>query len=255
MNKRFLFVVCLLTVCMAAMAQSERTFNVPSFQRIQFDAVGRVEFTQGPLAPIRVEGMQQELDKLDVRVEGNTLHIGVKRQKGDRDGHSARVTYYISIPTLEALDVKGVCTFNAKKIEHKGDFKLDVDGVVNLQVDELKCKKFAAEINGVVNYGMTVVAQESRFNIDGVTNGNVTVKGDRLQLTIDGVDNVNYKFRGEACHVECGGVCNGTLDVDCKMLRATASGMTRMTITGTADKVDFGSDGVAKYNTKDLNRF
>lgn len=255
MNKRLLFVVCLLTISMAALAQSERTFNVQSFQQIKFETIGQVYFEQGPTCSVRAKGLQDDLDRLIVKVQGNVLVIDEKKRKKPMVGTKKKVVFYVTAPTLSALTIDGIASFDAKQIDVKSDFRLKIRGVCSTRIERLKCNGFDADIDGVANNNLNIEARSAHFGIDGVTKGSVDVKSDVLRLDIDGADTMKFTFAGNECRVVCDGVCKGSLHVDCQSLHAQADGLTDMTISGTADKVDFGTDGVAKFNTKDLNRF
>ena len=237
------------------MAQSERTFKVTDFQSIHFETVGRVEFTQGSLQPVRVTGRQAYLDRLDVKVEKGTLIIKEKESM-KKNADNRETVFRISAPMLSELSVDGVCAFKTKHLEIKGDFRLEVDGVASVSIPQLMCNNFDVKIDGVASCQLGVDARrESKLSIDGVTKGNIDIKSDVLRLDIDGVDKTDYTFRGREARVTCGGVGKNRLTVDCELLHARADGVTKMTLSGTADRVDFGTDGVAKFNTKELNKF
>lgn len=255
MKRTITFGVCLLAFAIAAVAQSERTFAVPEFQRIQFDAVGRVEFTQGQLQPVRVTGPERDLRQIEVKVVNGTLIIKEKEQKNKDRGNNG-LQFQISAPLLTGLSIDGVCTFKAKRVDAKGDFNLSVDGVASVDIPQLLCRNFSGSIDGVASNQLNIDAQqEAKLDIDGVTKGNIALKSDVLRLDIDGVDKTDYTFHGREARVTCGGVGKNRLTVDCEMLHARADGVSNMTLAGTADKVDFGTDGVSKFNTKDLNKF
>lgn len=255
MKTRTTMMLCLLTISLAALAQSERTFKVQNFQQIQFNTFGHVYFEQGPTCSVRAKGLKDDLDRLIVKVQGNVLVIDEKKRKKPMAGIKNKVVFYVTAPTLSALTVDGVASFDTKQIDVKSDFRLEVRGVCSTRIEHLKCNGFDADIDGVANNNLNIEARSAHFGIDGVTKGSVDVKSDVLRLDIDGADTMKFTFAGNECRVVCDGVCKGSLHVDCQSLHAQADGLTDMTISGTADKVDFGTDGVAKFNTKDLNRF
>ena len=204
--KQLSVILCLLAFTLAAVAQSERTFKVPTFQRIQFDAVGRVEFTQGPLQPVRVTGPENELSQLVVKVVNGTLIIKEKKQK-DKGRKKNGLQFRIAAPLLTGLSVDGVCTFVAQSIDAQGDFNLSVEGVASVDILKLLCRNFCGSIDGVASNKLNIDAQrKAKLDIDGVTKGNITLKSDVLRLDINGVDKTDYTFHGREARVTCGGV-------------------------------------------------
>ena len=99
MKRAITFGVCLLAFAIAAVAQSERTFAVPEFQRIQFDAVGRVEFTQGQLQPVRVTGPERDLRQIEVKVV-KTLRLESPGDRKLRNGFLQEAKNHDSNTTL-----------------------------------------------------------------------------------------------------------------------------------------------------------
>ena len=70
-----------------------------------------------------------------------------------------------------------------------------------------------------------------------------------------GTGNDTIKFKGSDLAINNTGLSQTNLNVDCKKLQASNSGMAKMTISGTADDTSFDSDGVININTSELNQY
>jgi Putative auto-transporter adhesin, head GIN domain len=101
----------------------QRSFDVGRFEGVAMGGAYDVVINVGPAHSVRAEGDEDELARMEVRVEDGDLHIG--RKKGDRWSLGWRrgrrpVTVYVTTPALRSASIGGA-----------GDMRIDA-----LQVDQ-----------------------------------------------------------------------------------------------------------------------
>lgn len=172
-----------------------KTFDFSGFDAVHVAGVFEVDVMAGADAfRIALSGPPDELDKTDIRVEGNRLILdmkeGVKRHGGWKNRHS--VTAKISMPSITGFDAAGVVDasvsgVNAQKftvqLSGVGDIKVkgrcetldvNVSGVGDLDAENLECKAVMVAVSGVGD--ASVFATETvNAAVGGI--GSITVYG------------------------------------------------------------------------------
>jgi hypothetical protein len=178
-----------------------KTFELSGFDAIEAAGVFDVDVTVGGDAyGVALSGPAAELDRADIRVEGNRLILdmkdGAKRDGGWKNRHA--LTAKIAMPALSAFDAAGVVDasisgVNAPKmdvqlsgvgdIDIKGSCEVleaNVSGVGDLDAENLECKTVTVTVSGVGD--ASVYASESATaSVGGV--GSITVYGAPKNVT------------------------------------------------------------------------
>lgn len=101
-----LIAIALLATAMPALAAEQR-FPVSGFQRVAASGSEDVVISTGKAISVVATGPQERLDRLDIRVEGDTLKIGHKRGKWNDWGNDDDVTIRVTMPVLHGVSMAG----------------------------------------------------------------------------------------------------------------------------------------------------
>ena len=203
-----------------------RTFQVADFTGVELRGSDDVDVRTGAAFAVRAEGPSEELDKLKIVREGNTLRIGRINHDGlswDDFGHhdGKHVKIYVTLPHLAEASIAG-----------SGD----------MAIDKVEGAKFAGSSAGSGNMMVAALAvDDADLSIAG--SGDMTIKGSAKQLGIDiagsgSVDGTGLKAQGAKVSIA------GSGDA-----RADVTGPATVSVMGSGD-VDLGSG--AKCSTSKM---
>jgi hypothetical protein len=100
-------VSALLLLLPAPALADERSFQVPTFERVRVDGPYQVVIVTGPSATARGEGDAAALDRLDVHVDGTTLTITANDNAWGGGASPSIAKVYLRTPLLRAIAVNG----------------------------------------------------------------------------------------------------------------------------------------------------
>ncbi len=251
MNKRSLFFFALLSVATLGFsscrtqranvasaenlsdAQTTRTYDLGSFDRMRVSGVSTIHFTQGPQQSVTAKAGADELNRTKIYVQDGCLyvkHVGVERVQQHQG-----CDIYVTASALSSLHVSGVCTFKADKLK-ANSFDLNISGVANFSVPDFKC-------------------DDTRIQISGVATVKTSIEGDNLNVKSSGVSNAEINFKGKMADINSSGVGNLTVDLECDEVKARNSGQATLRLKGQADKTNVDNSGIATVDTSDLNQY
>lgn len=144
------------------------SFDVEDFTEIEVGNTFEADIVVGDTTSVEVEIAEQLQDKLDVRVDGDRLHIGVD---GGLVSSSSDMKVTITTPELIALATDGATDVQITDIDAT-DFDLQVGGASSVNAD------------GAIANLTLIVDGASEVDLDGVA---VEV----ADVTIDGASDVN----------------------------------------------------------------
>ena len=166
---------CVTTVCAKdGDARVTQTRKVEAFHAIDITAVGEIIFTQADKYSLRIEGKEKSVNRTTTSVSGDgTLHIGFKGRSGR--GNNG-VTIYLSAPSLDGIEFRGVGSFRCEgDLKLDGDLNIDIDGVGEVVIDDLACRNLNIDLDGVGDAEITVDCDHVDASMHGV--GSVTLRG------------------------------------------------------------------------------
>lgn len=178
-------------------------YDFSGFDKIEVTGVFLLDIQQGETFSVRTEARKKDMKWLNVRVEGDTLVLGVDED----EEHSKRVNKrnkgvlaVVTMPRLETLTVAGIATGHVDAFTG-GDVEIEVAGIGDLELSgtcdrlrlefagmgdvdarDLKCSDVEAELGGMG--ALTVYASESvDASIGGM--GSIDVYGDPKDVDTD----------------------------------------------------------------------
>lgn len=226
-----LLLVCLLAVASAyGRQQTEVVKSVSSFSVVNIVGAINVVFEQGGSYQVRLVGSVDDIDAVDVKVDGNSLNLQSKSVKtqsfGDvyvemrEDQRVANVAVYVTAPDVKTFNLAGSGTLRTEKISSQSVvFNLAGSG----QVD-VKC----------------LSASSASFNVAGsgcMSLGNLKAKA--VNLTVSGSGSLKANV-DNASRLSCSTVGTGDIYVE-----GTADTYVKSTIGQSSI-----SDSALKYGKK-----
>ena len=184
---------CVTTVCAKdGDARVSQTRKVDVFHAIDITAVGEIIFTQADKYSLRIEGKEKSVNRTTTSVSGDgTLHIGFKGRSGR--GNNG-VTIYLSAPSLDGIEFRGVGSFRCEGVlKLDGDLNIDIDGVGEVVIDDLACRNLDIDLDGVGDAEITVNCDYVNASMHGV--GSVTLRGNArsANLSRGGIGDLDTK--------------------------------------------------------------
>ncbi|WP_421917961.1 head GIN domain-containing protein [Marinifilum sp.] len=133
-----------------ASAQKTEDRKVRSFESISLSIAAKVYVSQDNKTSVKIKGYLDDLDEIITEVEGSTLKIKRKKNKGW--GWNSRslkkVEVYISTPDVENLKISGSGNIIAKTPIRSGSVDYAISGSGNIIIDELKADNLECHISG-----------------------------------------------------------------------------------------------------------
>lgn len=173
-----------------------RTFAVADFTSIDLTGTDNVDVRVGAGFSVRAEGPSDQLDRLRLTRDGDTLDIG--RKKGVNWGDKKAVTVYVTMPRLAQAVIAGAGNMTIDRVEG-AQFDAKIAGSGDMNVGTLAVDRADLSIAGSGNIGATGVARQLGINIAG--SGDIdapTLQASRAEVKIAGAGNVRAAVTGPA---------------------------------------------------------
>ena len=216
----FLFVLCLITISSFTSCKKDcftkgsgpivnQVFSVAEFNSVHLGVEGIVHVTQGPVQHLEVNGQQNILDRLSLKVKNGNLDIGFENYCGTTSYQTLEI--YVTIPSVKALRISGSGTIETTNTVATDILNLDISGSGNISAS-VTAQSVIARISGSGNMNLSGTAIHSDVSISGsgnffafglLTNSTeIDISGsgdaevsvsDSLDVEINGSGNVRYK--------------------------------------------------------------
>jgi hypothetical protein len=159
------------TACTASAA--ERSFPVTGFQRIAASGSEDVMVATGRAASVVAIGPQDRLDRLDIRVEGDTLKIGHKTGVSMNWGKDD-VVIHVTMPALTGVALSGSGDLSADKGSGPA-FSVSLAGSGDVRIAEIETQSAAFSTNGSGDIAGAGRCTAAKISISG--SGDIDVGG------------------------------------------------------------------------------
>ncbi len=184
------------TVFAAAPASAEeRRFALTGFDRVAVAGSDDVVITRGAFSVV-ADGEADDLDRLDIKVDGGVLKIGRKKGNWGWRGKDVRVS--VALPALHGLALAGSADVTADRGD--GDrFGLNISGSGSIKLANLDTKTADIALSG--SGDMVVGGRCGALNVRVAGSGNANLGGLRCtnaSISIAGSGDVSAHVAGEA---------------------------------------------------------
>lgn len=185
-----------------------RSYAVDGFSQIDLTGSDDVDVRAGTGFSVRAEGPADQLDRLRIAMDGDTLEIGRKRKSFEFGSHN-KVKVYVTLPRLTKATVAGSGTMAVDRIEGHS-FEADIAGSGDLNIAALATDSAEVSIAGSGNMraGGAVKALEASIAGSGSVDA-AGLRAERAKVSIAGSGDVRATVT-DAAEVEL----MGSGDVD-----------------------------------------
>jgi hypothetical protein len=267
--KKYLLPIALLLVAYITEAQTRDVIRVDEFTRISFRVPGKLYLRQGATQKVEIEGDKDFIKELDIRVDGNRLVIGKEgnwKDWGWNFDNDDRVNVYVTMKTLEGLNVSGSGDLIAETKFTAGDLDLNVSGSGSLRLEadatgdvdadvsgsgsiELsgKCKNFGSTVSGSGHVVMNAtIASRAQFGVSGSGKIEASGSAQEVKTSISGSGKLLARdLKTDVCDIRISGSGDVEINVN-KELDATITGSGTVTYSGNPAHVNSHSSGSGK---------
>src|SRR5690554_3863822 len=110
-----------------------QTLTLADFNSLALYGDDIIHLSQGPVQEVRVEGQQNIIDLIDLRVQQGNWKIKLR----DCVGRHEALVYYVTVPDLHAISVTGSGKIIGAGVHRVADLKLEVtgSGSVDMEAD------------------------------------------------------------------------------------------------------------------------
>lgn len=194
---------------------------------INVSGISNIVFTQGSVYKMEVEGTRDYVDNTITSVSNGVLSVSQKKGFKSKNGKGKKLTVYITAPTLEKLNIGGVSNFDAEKLSCPSDLKIEISGVGNVDIGNLKSADVRCKLSGTGNMNLGKVnCTDLKLNLSGVSNVNVAkVDCDYLSVKISGTGNAGLNVNANTVDASMSGVGHLSLRGKAKDVNVSKSGM------------------------------
>ncbi|MBT1689744.1 head GIN domain-containing protein [Dawidia soli] len=248
-------------------AQTRETRNPGSFTKIAFRVPGKLYLRQGNTAKVEVEGKQELLAEIETSVEGTRLVIG-KRGKWNNWTwkNEDRINVYITMPTVEGLNVGGSGDLIAETRIHSENLELSVSGSGSMKLEieatggaeasvsgsggmvvKGTAKNFESRVSGSGSVDADIqVTSLADFSVSGSGRISVAGKANSVKASISGSGRVlAANLETNTCDVRISG--SGDVEINVKeALNASISGSGSVLYKGDPKQLNSHSAGSGK---------
>lgn len=179
----------------AAPADPAAWAALSGFTGIEVTGPDNVIVTRGDFS-VKAEGDAKILDRLDIRVKGDTLEIGRRKRFGIAWSDDRGATVRVSLPAIRNVEATGSGNVDVDRVD--GDtFAADLTGSGNIKVSAANLRSLKAEITVSGNLDMAGATENVALSITGSGDfsGNA-LKAGRGKVSIQGSGNAGFASDG-----------------------------------------------------------
>ena len=149
----------------AAAHADQRDFPVGAFDRLASSGSGDISVTTGKSPSVRVEASKETLDRMDIRVEGGTLKIGMKKSWGV-SWSSGKIRISVTTGMLRSADMSGSGSISIDRVKVP-EFSLSMSGSGDAKLPSLDADLVKMSIAGSGDINAAGRCGEARVDIAG----------------------------------------------------------------------------------------
>lgn len=138
--------------------------NLESVRQLKINGHQRVVFQQGEKAELRVSGEDNILDLLSETVEEKRLTLKSKSNVHYR--YNYPVTYFLTLPNIEEVQLKGTGRFKAKKM-HSENLNCRLSGTGRISIRNLVANKLCCNLSGTGKIAISGEVQRQTLYLTG----------------------------------------------------------------------------------------
>lgn len=162
-----LFVLIGITTASAKETQSvSKNYSVKSFSSINANTVANIVYTQSDVASVRVNGVEELIDYLEIDVRDGVLFIE-NNIALDKHGYAPLVVF-VSSPRLDSIETRGIGNWCLKGKVKVDNLNIISKGIGSIHALDLQSKKISVKYNAIGNLKLGGTTQIVEIFSDGV---------------------------------------------------------------------------------------
>lgn len=159
--------------------------NTSEFHNISITGSFSVHFIQSNITSVKMHGRENDIKEIEIRNNGNTLHIGTKSHKGLQlfsYNKVGNVDIYITSPNLRNIKITGSGDFVTEGNIDTDKMEINISGSGDAKIKGLICNSISVKIAGSGNLDIDKmsaagaalsIAGSGSINMDNVNIGHV----------------------------------------------------------------------------------
>ena len=201
------------------------------------------------------------LENKDITGGLSLVNSGRLDFSGNIKGQGAEVYNDGICSMTSTLSLTGSYSCNNKgRLEMTGDVKgttaeLYNSGVCKMNGSFTLQGDYSYKNGGRADNNGDVTARTITISNSGMDNRSGGLKADKLSMSVNGRSEYDMSFNGGNAKLNCSGIGQFKLALNCQSLNVYSSGRINVVLSGTADKTSFDGTGVSNVNTSRLNKF
>lgn len=180
-------------------AESTRSFAVGTFNAVSLEGSDNVRVLRGATISVTATGPQAVLDRLNIRVERNTLKIDRKPGRSNwLRGNYGDAMITVTMPSITAAGVAGSGDMTVDRADGER-FGAAVEGSGNLKVGSIAVKRAQLAAEGSGNLTIAGTANDAAMAAEG--SGNIEARGlvsQTATIAVEGSGDISATVRGRA---------------------------------------------------------
>lgn len=215
--------------------------------RVKLDGAIDLKLRQGAVPSLKITGEQRYLDKVEVRVHGDTVRI-----ETDGNGmHNKKSVLHAEmvLPNLVEFNSDGVCSCEATGFS--GDrLDLELSGAGSMKVNA-DYRRVSAVLGGVGSMNLVInKADGVTLDLGGAGYINLAGSGKVLKASMDGLGSLNaQQFQAEKVNIDLSGLGNATVYAS-QDLSLDLSGLGSVAVYGKPQHRNVSVDGLGRVSWK-----
>ncbi len=217
------------TVITGSGRASTQEYDLSGFSRVNVSSAFRASIEQGDGYGVSVTIDDNLVEYLDVRVEGDTLHIGMKPRLSIGFGNFTQEAT-VTMPQIEGIELSGATQGDVTGFESDRPLEIEVSGASRLRGD--------------------ITAGETRMNVSGASTVEIDGSASDLDVEASGASSVRLDdFATGDARVEASGASNITVNAKDRVT-GSASGASTVSYIGEPETVRVDSSGASNVRQK-----
>ena len=209
----FVLGISLQALAFAPESQTKK-IRVGNFQSLEIGHDFDVQIIKGNVCSITASGRADDLEKLDVQVEGNTLKFDLDASwswMGYNKNHK-KIKLLITLPRIKSAEFSGASHVNLRGFDDEEQMNITVSGASHFAGDSIQADKLVLELSGASHAKISgriakldvelsgashldadaLLARDADIEASGASHAQVNIQKS-LQVEASGASKIEYK--------------------------------------------------------------
>ena len=206
-----------------------REFDYRDFTRVEAGSAFEVEITRADSYRVTITADDNVFGYLDIRKQGDTLHIGFRGIRGLVNTTQRAV---ITMPNLQGLNLSGASKGRVGGFSSANPLDLKLSGASSLDTDNLEAGDTRFDVSGAGRVSGNIRIANGKFDLSGASRVELTGSATDISIQASGASRLTLDdFTVRNASVNLSGASSATVNVS-GQLDAKLSGASRLQYSG-----------------------